>query len=65
MEAREVLAAGVRELESLLAPLGFVFRLTDEGARSGGMYASGQFERGARRLERHVRRSLGLVTYHS
>jgi hypothetical protein len=65
MEPRDVLAAGSRELQGLLAPQGFVFRLTDEGASSGGRYASGLFERGARRLELHVRWSLGLVTYHS
>lgn len=64
MEPRDVLNAGARELESLLVPHGFAFRVSDEGKGSGGQYASGDFQRGNRRLELHFRWSLGLVTYH-
>jgi hypothetical protein len=48
-----------------LAPqCGFEFIQSDEGVDSGGPFASGEFLRGDRRLELHVRSSLGLVRYH-
>ncbi len=64
MEPRDVLNAGAKELEGLLVPHGFVFRVSDEGKSSGGKYASGEYQRGDRRLELHFRWSLGLVKYH-
>src|SRR6185503_3151202 len=64
MEPGAVLTAGARELEGLLVPQGFVFRVTDEGKSSGGGYVSGEYQRGERRLELHFRWSLGLVKYH-
>ena len=48
----------------MLVPAGFEFVETDDGATSGGSSASGEFRRGDRRLELHVRTSLGLVRYH-
>jgi hypothetical protein len=64
MRPREVLSAGARELDGVLSPHGFVFTFTDEGKGSGGIYASGEYRRGNRRLEIHYRWSLGLVRYH-
>jgi hypothetical protein len=61
---RDVLNAGARELESAVAPHGFGFRVTDEGWSSGGNHASGEYQRDDRRLELHLRWSLGLVRYH-
>jgi hypothetical protein len=54
----------VAELAEVLGPAGFEFAETEEGASSGGAFASGEFRRGDRRLELHVRSSLGLVRYH-
>lgn len=64
MNPVEVLREGAAELVSILGPDGFAFVETGSGRSSGGHYASGEFRRGDRRLELHVRRSLGLVTYH-
>jgi hypothetical protein len=61
---REVLDRGVVELAEVLGPAGFTFVATEEDDGSGGASASGEFRRGDRRLELHVRRSLGLVRYH-
>jgi hypothetical protein len=61
---REVLDRGMVELAEVLAPAGFTFVAVDEDDGSGGASASGEFRRGDRRLELHVRRSLGLVRYH-
>jgi len=60
---RDVLVIGARELESVLGPRQFTFHVTDSGSSSGGQYASGEFLRGDRRLELHLRWSLGLVKY--
>jgi hypothetical protein len=60
----ELLGRGAAELTEVLAPAGFQFVETDEGDGSGGSLASGEFRRGDRRLELHVRSSLGLVRYH-
>ena len=60
----ELLAQGTAELAAVLGPAGFEFIQTDEDADSGGPFASGEFLRGDRRLELHVRSSLGLVRYH-
>jgi hypothetical protein len=54
----------VAELAGVLGPAGFQFVETEEGASSGGSFASGEFRRGDRRLELHLRSSLGLVRYH-
>jgi hypothetical protein len=61
-EAR--LRAGVVAVAEVLAPHGFTFRFRESGNSSGGPFASGEFVRGDRRLELHVRESLGLVRYH-
>ena len=64
MNPVEVLREGAMELASILGPDGFTFVETGSGPSSGGDYASGEFRREDRRLELHVRSSLGLVTYH-
>ncbi len=52
------------ELTQVLGPAGFEFIQSDEGIDARGPFASGEFLRGDRRLELHVRSSLGLVRYH-
>jgi hypothetical protein len=64
MNPTEVLREGAAELALILGPHGFTFVETGSGIGSGGYYASGEFRRENRRLELHVRWSLGLVTYH-
>ena len=64
MNPREVLDRGVAELAEVLGPAGFTFVAVDEDDGNGGASAIGEFQRGDRRLELHVRRSLGLVRYH-
>ena len=61
-EAR--LRTGVLAIAEVLAPHGFCFVFRESGKSSGGPFASGEFVRGERRLELHVRESLGLVRYH-
>jgi hypothetical protein len=61
-EAR--LRAGVLAIAEVLAPQGFAFRFCESGPSSGGPFASGEFVRGDRRLEFHVRHGLGLVRFH-
>lgn len=63
MTPREVLDRGVVELAQLLGPAGFTYSGTDDDGSGDGL-ASGEFQRGDRRLELHVRRSLALVRYH-
>ena len=63
-KASELLARGVAELTGVLGPAGFEFIQSDEGVDSGGPFASGEFLKGDRRLELHVRSGLGLVRYH-
>jgi hypothetical protein len=58
------LLEGARVLETVLAPKKFHFRFRGEGKSSGGNYAWGEFVRGKRKLELHVRHNLGLVRYH-
>jgi hypothetical protein len=60
----DLLQRGAAELAEVLGPAGFQFVETDEGAGSGGSFASGEFRRGDRRLELQVRSSLSLVRYH-
>jgi hypothetical protein len=65
MTPRQVLDRGAAELAEVLGPAGFVFSaVDDDDDGSGGGSAIGEFRRGDRRLELHVRRSLGLVRYH-
>jgi hypothetical protein len=59
-----LLLRGVAELAAVLEPAGFEFIQSDEGVDGGGPFASGEFLKGDRRLELHVRTSLGLVRYH-
>ena len=61
-EAR--LRAGVLAVAEVLAPHGFKFWFRESGTSSGGPFAFGDFVRGDRRLELHVRHGLGLVRYH-
>ena len=63
-KAHDLLERGVAELAGVLGPAGFEFIETDDGASNGGSFASGEFLRGDRRLELHVRSSLSLVRYH-
>lgn len=63
MTPKELLERGVVELAAVLEPAGFVFIDGDE-SDSGGPAVSGDFLRGDRRLEFHVRSSLGQVRYH-
>jgi hypothetical protein len=65
MKARELLDRGAAELAEVLGPAGFVFdAVDDDDDGGGGTSAIGEFRRGERRLELHVRRSLVLVRYH-
>ena len=63
-DATALLERGVAELTDLLTPAGFEFIQSDDGAGSATPFASGEFLRGDRRLELHVRSSLTLVRYH-
>jgi hypothetical protein len=58
------LLEGAEILENVLASNDFRFQFHGEGESSGGTYAWGEFIRGDRRLELHVRFNLGLVRYH-
>jgi hypothetical protein len=55
---------GVRILEPQFLKYGFVYRKLASGASSGGHFASGEFFKDLRRIEFHLRYSLGMVTYH-
>jgi len=61
-EAR--LRAGAAAIARVLTPYGFRFEFRESGSSGGGPFASGEFVRGDRRLELHVRDNLGLVRYH-
>src|SRR5262245_15611726 len=60
----ELLERGVAELTPVPGPAGFEVITTESWATSGGVFASGEFLRGDRRLELQVRTSLNLVRYH-
>jgi len=60
----ETLKAGVLILRELMTNHQFSDSLTAAGKGSGGIFASAEFQRGNRRLELHLRHSLGLVQYH-
>ena len=64
MTPREILERGLPELAAVLEPAGFIFVDGGEQSDSGGPSAGGDFLSRDRRLEIHVRSSLGLVRYH-
>jgi hypothetical protein len=64
MNPVEVLQNSARELEAVLGTHQFEFIQTGAGPSSGGHFASGEYRRGDRRLELHVRYSLGMVRSH-
>ncbi len=64
MTPKELLERGLVELAAVLEPAGFVFIDAGDASGSGGPSASGEFLRRDRRLEIHVRFSLGPVRYH-
>ena len=57
-------AAGIAILDPLLVPNDFHFHTDSPGRSSGGLSTSGFYQRGDRKLELHLRYSLGLVAYH-
>lgn len=61
---KDSLLEGAEILETVLAPNDFHFQFRGEGKSSGGNYAWGEFVRGDRKLEVHVRFNLGQVRYH-
>src|ERR1700741_1317155 len=61
---KDSLFEGAEILEKVLAPKDFHLQFRGEGKSSGGKSAWGEFVRGDRRLEFHVRSNLGLVRYH-
>ena len=60
----ELLERGAAELAEVLGPAGFEFIQTEDGVGTDSPFAHGEFFRGDRRLELHVRSSLNLVRYH-
>jgi hypothetical protein len=64
MTPKELLELGVPELAAVLEPAGFVFIDAGDESSSDGTSASGDFLCRDRRLEIHVRLSLGPVRYH-
>ncbi len=64
MTPNELLEQGMVELAAVLEPAGFAFIDASEESGSGAPSASGEFLRRDRRLEIHVRFSLGPVRYH-
>jgi hypothetical protein len=59
----KLLLEGVKILDWVMNPFGFVFRFEAAGHGSGGDFAWGRYSRGDRSLELHFRHSLGLVRY--
>jgi hypothetical protein len=64
MTPKEILDRGLPELAAVLEPAGFVFIDAGDQLDSGGPSAGGDFLRGDRRLEIHVRHALGQVRYY-
>jgi len=62
---KSALLEGAEIPEKVLASKGFHFQFHGEGKSSGGTFAWGEFVRGDRRIELHVRFNLGLVRYHA
>ena len=59
----DILRQGCAILDVIIVPAGFHFQHRDAGQSSRGQFAWGEYVRGERRLELHVRASLGLVAY--
>jgi hypothetical protein len=64
MKPAEAMEEGRRILEPVLGASGWRFEPGPIGTSSGGDFAQANFIHDDRRLELHVRRSLGLVKYH-
>jgi len=64
MNPREILENGRQILDPILLGYGFAFKETQCGKSSGGLYASGRYEKGDRYIEVHYRGGLGLVRFH-
>ena len=62
-DVHQIMQQGVRVLAPLLDEHGFAWEQGASGNSSGGVFSSGAFVRGNRRLELHFRSSLGLVSY--
>ena len=60
----EMMKEGARYLMSVLQPLGFVFRIVQTGASSGGTFCQAEFSCKRRKIELHFRWGLGMVLYH-
>jgi hypothetical protein len=60
----DLLERGAAELAEVLGPAGFEFIQTEDGVGTDSPFAHGEFFRGDRRLELHVRGSLNMVRYH-
>ena len=64
MDVEAVFREGLQILDPVLKQHGFTFEEGTSGHGSGGDFVSGMYVRGNRKLELHLRYSLGLVTYH-
>jgi hypothetical protein len=60
----EIFRAGCEILDRIMQPHGFQFVPDESGMSLYGAYTRGNYVRGDRRLELHLRYSLGLVTFH-
>src|SRR5579871_1399125 len=61
----QILKQGLKILDEVMIPHGFASVFTDlRGLGSGGEFSSAVYARVNRRLELHLRFSLGLVAYH-
>jgi len=60
----EIFRTGCEILDRIMQPHGFQFVPGESGMSKFGPYTQGDYVRGDRRLELHLRYSLGLVTYH-
>jgi hypothetical protein len=58
-QCEQRLLEGTRKLDTVLQPLGFVFRITDSGISSPGPYAVGYYKNGNKNISL-IYRSMGL-----
>jgi len=63
-KAVTILEEGRKLIDPIMKANGFRWEVGPAGKSSGGHFASGQYLKENRRLELHLRHSLGLVTYH-
>jgi hypothetical protein len=63
-ETKSVGSSARKILDPVLREYGFTFTKELSGKSSAGLFASGAYVNGNRKLEIHYRWSLGLVTYH-